>query len=36
MKNLKVIIPLKTNSTRVKSKNLRPFYNNQSLFDVKA
>ena len=36
MKNLKVIIPLKTNSTRVKNKNLRPFYNNQSLFDVKA
>lgn len=36
MKNLKVIIPLKTNSERIKNKNLRPFYGNKSLFDVKA
>jgi len=34
--NLKVIIPLKTNSERIKNKNLRLFYNNQSLFDIKA
>lgn len=33
---LKVIIPLKTNSSRVKNKNLRPFYGGLSLFDVKA
>lgn len=34
--NLKVIIPLKTNSERVPNKNLRPFSGNKSLFDVKA
>ncbi len=37
MKNsIKVAIPLKTNSERVKNKNLRPFYNTESLFDIKA
>ena len=35
-KNIKVAIPLKTNSERVPNKNLRPFYNEESLFDVKA
>jgi len=34
--NIKVAIPLKTNSTRVQNKNLRPFYKNKSLFDIKA
>ncbi len=33
---LKVAIPLKTNSERVKNKNLKPFYGDLSLFDVKA
>lgn len=36
MKNLKIIIPLKTNSTRIINKNLKPFYNELSLFDIKA
>lgn len=35
MNGLKVAIPLKTNSDRVPNKNLRPFYNGKSLFDVK-
>lgn len=29
-------IPLKTNSERIANKNLRPFYNEESLFDIKA
>lgn len=33
---IKVAIPLKTNSERVPNKNLRPFYNGKSLFDIKA
>lgn len=36
MNNLKVVIPLKTNSERVKNKNLRPFVDGKSLFDIKA
>ncbi len=32
----KAIIPLKTNSTRVPNKNLRPFYKDKSLFDIRA
>ncbi len=36
MNNLKVVIPLKTNSERIPNKNLRPFVNNMSLFDIKA
>lgn len=36
MNNLKIAIPLKTNSTRVENKNLRPFHGDNSLFDVKA
>ena len=36
MKNLKVAIPLKTNSERVPNKNLRPFIDGKSLFDLKA
>ncbi|MDR1942550.1 MAG: hypothetical protein LBQ04_00245 [Endomicrobium sp.] len=36
MKNLKVIIPLKTNSERVPNKNLCPFVDCKSLFDIKA
>lgn len=36
MQNLKVVIPLKTNSERVPNKNLREFYNGKSLFDIKA
>lgn len=36
MKNLKVAIPLKTNSERVPNKNLRPFIDGKSLFDIKA
>lgn len=36
MKNIKVVIPLKTNSERVPNKNLRVFYNGKSLFDIKA
>lgn len=33
---MKAIIPIKTNSQRVPNKNLRPFYKEDSLFDVKA
>ncbi|MCE3046687.1 cytidylyltransferase domain-containing protein [Helicobacter kayseriensis] len=33
---LKVVIPLKTNSTRLHDKNLRNFFNHKSLFDIKA
>lgn len=36
MRNLKVVIPLKTNSERVPNKNLREFNNKESLFDIKA
>ncbi len=36
MTDLKIIIPLKTNSERVPNKNLRPFVDGQSLFDIKA
>lgn len=36
MRNLKVAIPLKTNSERVPNKNLRNFIGNDSLFDIKA
>ncbi len=36
MSNLKIIIPLKTNSERIPNKNLRPFLGNKSLFDIKA
>ena len=36
MKKIKIVIPLKTNSERVPNKNLREFYNEKSLFDVKA
>lgn len=36
MRNIKVAIPLKTNSIRVPNKNLRPFSSNRSLFDIKA
>ena len=35
MRPIKVAIPLKTNSVRVPNKNLRPFFGNKSLFDVK-
>lgn len=35
-KNLKVLIPLQLASTRVKKKNIRPFYRGLSLFDIKA
>ena len=34
--NLKIAIPLKTNSERVPNKNLREFANGDSLFDIKA
>lgn len=34
--NIKVAIPLKTNSERIENKNLRPFVDNKSLFDIKA
>lgn len=34
--NIKVAIPLKTNSERVENKNLRPFIGEKSLFDIKA
>ena len=34
--NLKVAIPLKTNSERIENKNLRKFSGTSSLFDVKA
>jgi CMP-N-acetylneuraminic acid synthetase len=33
---VKVIIPLQTCSTRIKHKNIRPFYGEDSLFDIKA
>ena len=36
MRKIKVAIPLKTNSERVPNKNLRPFFNHESLFDIKA
>lgn len=36
MKKIKVAIPLKTNSERIPNKNLKPFFGNESLFDVKA
>ncbi len=36
MNKLKVVIPLKTNSDRVPNKNLRPFVDGKSLFDIKA
>ncbi|WP_045482944.1 cytidylyltransferase domain-containing protein [Vibrio owensii] len=32
---MKVVIPLQTCSTRVKLKNIRPFYDDKSLFDIK-
>ena len=35
-KNIKVAIPLKTNSERVDNKNLRSFIGTESLFDIKA
>lgn len=35
MKKVKVLIPLQLASTRVKLKNIRPFYGEKSLFDVK-
>lgn len=33
---IKVVIPLQLASTRVKQKNIRPFYKDESLFDIKA
>lgn len=33
---MKVIIPLQLASTRVKQKNIKPFFENKSLFDIKA
>ncbi len=33
---MKVVIPLQTCSTRVKNKNIRPFFDEKSLFDIKA
>ncbi len=36
MRKIKVAIPLKTNSERVPNKNLRKFYKDDSLFDIKA
>lgn len=35
-KNIKIAIPLKTNSERIENKNLRPFIGEDSLFDIKA
>lgn len=35
MNKIKVVIPLKTNSTRVPFKNLKPFFGSDSLFDIK-
>ena len=32
---MKVLIPLQLCSTRVKLKNIRPFYREKSLFDIK-
>jgi len=34
--NLKIVIPLKTNSERIENKNLRTFSGTDSLFDIKA
>lgn len=34
--HIKVVIPLQLASTRVKQKNIRPFYKDKSLFDIKA
>lgn len=34
--NIKVAIPLKTNSERIENKNLRPFIGEKSLFDIKS
>jgi N-acylneuraminate cytidylyltransferase len=34
--NLKIVIPLKTNSERIENKNLRKFSGTDSLFDIKA
>lgn len=34
--NVKVLIPLQLASTRIKLKNIRPFYKDKSLFDIKA
>lgn len=36
MKDITVLIPLQLASTRVKLKNIKPFYKNLSLFDIKA
>ena len=36
IRNIKVAIPLKTNSERIENKNLRMFSDTDSLFDVKA
>ena len=33
---MKIIIPLQTCSTRIPLKNIRPFYRDDSLFDIKA
>jgi len=33
---MKIIIPLQTCSTRIPHKNIRPFYKDDSLFDIKA
>ena len=33
---MKIVIPLQTCSSRIKHKNIRPFYQNDSLFDIKA
>lgn len=33
---IKVVIPLQLASTRIKRKNVRPFYEGKSLFDIKA
>jgi len=33
---MKIIIPLQTCSTRIPHKNIRPFYQDDSLFDIKA
>lgn len=33
---MKIVIPLQTCSARIRNKNIRPFYGDQSLFDIKA
>ncbi|THF57660.1 glycosyltransferase family protein [Pseudothauera rhizosphaerae] len=33
---MKIVIPLQTCSTRIPRKNIRPFYKDDSLFDIKA